>query len=335
MDISIRPLTENDLEEADRIFRLSFGTFLGLPEPMSFAGDADYVESRFHANSSAAYAAEINGNLVGSNFTTNWGSVGFFGPLTIHPEYWNQGIAQKLLEPTMNLFDKWNTKHAGLFTFANSPKHIGLYQKFDFWPRFLTAIMSKDITTGGNNNYKSNPKWTKFSELFDGNVLGNIKEEETKYLNVCRRLTYTIYGGLDLSVEILSADKQELGDTILLWQDDYYNNKDIDITPVGLAVCHYGPGSEAGSNTCYIKFGTVKPGPDAGNDFVRLLQACEAFAAEKGMKRLVAGVNTARYHAYSKMLSRGFRYDMIGIAMQRKNDSGYNRPDVYLIDDWR
>ena len=68
-------------------------------------------------------AAEVNGKLAGSNFTTNWGSVGFFGPLTIHPEYWNQGIAQKLLEPTLELFDKWNTKHAGLFTFANSPKY--------------------------------------------------------------------------------------------------------------------------------------------------------------------------------------------------------------------
>ena len=87
-------------------------------------------------------------------------------PLTIHPEYWNQGVAQKLLEPTMKLFDKWNTKHAGLFTFANSPKHISLYQKFNFWPCFLTVIMSKDMRHNHNND-KSSLKWSKFSELFD------------------------------------------------------------------------------------------------------------------------------------------------------------------------
>jgi GNAT superfamily N-acetyltransferase len=337
MDICIRPLTDSDLQQADHIFRLAFGTFLGLPDPMTFAGDADYVKSRFHANPSAAYAAEDNGKLVGSNFTTNWGSVGFFGPLTIHPEYWNQGVAQKLLEPTMKLFDKWNTKYAGLFTFANSPKHIGLYQKFNFWPRFLTVIMSKDVRHNHNNN-KSSLKWSKFSELFNKKELGDTEQyqqEQAKYLSVCRRLTNTIYNGLDLSIEILSADKQQLGDTVLLWKEHDNNNDDINITPIGLAVCHFGPGSEAGSNTCYIKFGAVKPGPDAGNDFERLLDACEALAAEKEMTHLIAGVNTSRYNAYRKMLSKGFRSDKTGIVMQRNNESGYNRPDVYAIDDWR
>jgi GNAT superfamily N-acetyltransferase len=329
MEVSIRPLTKKDLEEADHIFRLAFGTFLGLPEPMTFFGDADYVKSRFYADPSAAYGAETNGKLVGSNFTTNWGTIGFFGPLTIHPEYWDQGIAQKLLDPTMKLFDKWNIKHAGLFTFANSPKHIGLYQKFGFWPRFLTAVMSKDVKSKHNN---SNLKWSKFSELLEDEPdnTEDYEHGEAKCLNICRRLTDLIYDGLDLRPEILSVKKQKLGDTILLWQNDEDN-----ITPVGLAVCHCGPGSEAGSDTCYIKFGAVKPGPDAENNFEMLLNAVEVFAAEKGVTHLAAGVNTARYNAYRKMLLRGFRSDMIGIIMQRNNESGYNRPDVYAIDDWR
>ena len=36
LDISVRPLQENDLSAADRIMRLAFGTFLGLPEPTAF-----------------------------------------------------------------------------------------------------------------------------------------------------------------------------------------------------------------------------------------------------------------------------------------------------------
>ena len=39
-DISVRPLQETDLPTADHIMRLAFGTFLGLPEPTSFMGDA-------------------------------------------------------------------------------------------------------------------------------------------------------------------------------------------------------------------------------------------------------------------------------------------------------
>jgi GNAT superfamily N-acetyltransferase len=160
MNISIRLLKENDLPEADRIFRLAFGTFLGY----DFFGYADYIKTRFYSDPLAAYAAEVNdGKLIGSNFTANWGSVGFFGPLTIHPDYWSQGIAKHLMEPTMQLFSKWNIKVAGLFTFANSPKHIGLYQKFDFWPRFLTAIVSKEVTKP-EKNAASNLSWSKYSE---------------------------------------------------------------------------------------------------------------------------------------------------------------------------
>ena len=57
MDVSIRPLTENDLEEANHVFRLAFGTFLGLSDPMTFFADADFVKGRFHSNPSAAYAS--------------------------------------------------------------------------------------------------------------------------------------------------------------------------------------------------------------------------------------------------------------------------------------
>ena len=39
------------------------------------------------------------------------------------------------------------TRHAGLFTFAHSQKHVGFYQKFGFWVRFLTLILSKPITS--------------------------------------------------------------------------------------------------------------------------------------------------------------------------------------------
>jgi hypothetical protein len=45
----------------------------------------------------------------------------------------------------MACFEDWQTRHAGLFTFANSEKHVGLYQRFGFWADHLTAIMSKAV----------------------------------------------------------------------------------------------------------------------------------------------------------------------------------------------
>jgi hypothetical protein len=66
-----------------------------------------------------------------------------------------------------------------------------------------------------------------------------------------------------------------------------------------------------------------------------LLDACEVAAAAQGLGRVVTGVNTARHDAYHRLLERGYRTWLSGLIMQRPNDPGYCRPDVYLLDDLR
>jgi len=107
--IVIDPLREEDRAEADRIFRLAFGTFLGIPDPTKFAAGTDFISTRWKAAPETAFAARHEGRVVGSNFAAKWGAVGFFGPLTIHPDYWDRGIGKRLLEPVMQLFSNWNT----------------------------------------------------------------------------------------------------------------------------------------------------------------------------------------------------------------------------------
>ena len=311
--VIIRTLTEKDLPDADRIFRLAFGTWHGLPEPLNFGGDANFCRTRWFIDPSATFAAEVNGELVGSNFVATWGSVGFFGPLTVHPDLWDQGIAQRLLAPTMELFNHRNVSHAGFFTNPDSPKHISLYQKFGFRPRFLTAIMSAPVKPKGFSSYT-----TRYSDAKDG--------ERTEILKACRELTNSIFEGLDLETEIVASTAHGFGDTVLLW-----DNSKLE----GFSVCHCGADTEAGSDVCYIKFGGVRPGPDAAENFDHLLDACEALAAEKSLPRLVGGMSTDRYQAYEHMLKRGFRIDMLGIGMHRPNEPGYNKPEVFVIDDWR
>jgi len=313
IEIAVRPLQKPDLPVAEHLFRIAFGTFFGLPDPAMFAHDTSYVKTRWGANPGAAFVAETNGEIVGSNLATNWGSVGFFGPLSIRPDLWDKGIGKRLMQPIMELFDNWGTTHAGLFTFAHSPKHIALYHKFGFCPRFLTAIMAKAVDAT-----KSVAGWTAFSSA--------TPEERETLLNACREVTEAVYAGLNLELEIRAVANQSLGDTVLLWNADKLT---------GFAVCHTGAGSEAGNGACYIKFAAVRPGQNAEQNFNRLLAACEEMAASRGLARLVAGVNTARYDAFRQLLTCGFRTEFQGVAMQKPNEAGYNRPDVYVIDDWR
>ena len=67
----------------------------------------------------------------------------------------------------------------------------------------------------------------------------------------------------------------------------------------------------------------------------RLLAACEQLAAERGLEKVSGGVNTARREAWAVMLDSGWRGTMAGVAMQGLEEPGYNRPGVFLIDDWR
>jgi hypothetical protein len=50
---------------------------------------------------------------------------------------------------------------------------------------------------------------------------------------------------------------------------------------------------------------------------------------------MLAGCNMGRAEAYRLMLGRGFRSEMIGVAMHRPNQAGWNRPGIFVLDDWR
>ncbi|WP_445635319.1 GNAT family N-acetyltransferase [Nostoc sp. DSM 114161] len=313
MSVSITLLQENELAAADHIFRLAFGTFVGLPEPTEFYGDATYIHHRWKANPSSVFGAKIDGKLIGSNLAINWGSFGYFGPLSVHPDFWNQGVGQHLIEAAIAYLTQCNTSAIGLFTFAQSPKHHILYQKFGFRLRFLTAILAKEV-----QKLQPIPQTNRYSHMSEN--------ERVETLKTIVQLTNSIYEGLDLSTEIQTVQTQELGDTVLLWDDAGLS---------GFAVCHYGAGTEAGSNTCFVRFGAVYSGNNAAQRFEQLLDLCEALTVAQGMSRLVAGVNTSRDEAYCRMLARGFHSEITGVAMHRPNEAGFNRPDVFAMDDWR
>ncbi len=311
--VKIRPLIESELEDADRIMRIAFGTFIGLPDPTKFMGDASYVRSRWKASPASAFAAEVNGRLIGSNFATRWGSFGFFGPLSLDPMFWDHSFASTLMEPVIESLDTWSVTHAGLFTFAQSPKHIGLYQKFGFRPRSLTLVLERPVRMTGLRS----EGWSTYSQLDE--------HERSEALSAWQHLTDGIYPGLDVTPEVESIENQSLGETVLI----------ADVNLLGFAACHVGPGSEAGSGVCYIKFGAAAPGPSAREHFRRLLEACEFFARGAGATRIVSGANAARPEAYEEMLSAGFRISLTGISIHRPNEPGFSRPGVFVIDDWR
>jgi N-acetylglutamate synthase-like GNAT family acetyltransferase len=300
-------MREDDLDAADRVVQLAFGTFRGLPDPAEAFGDADRVRTRFRAAPDCAWVAETEGEVMGAVFATRLGSFGYFGPLAVHPDHWDRGIGRRLLQPVMEAFERWDVRQAGLFTFASSPKHLGLYQAHGFWPGSLVSILGKPVAAEAKATY----------------ALASTEHASDEV----RRLTDAIFDGLEIEHEITAVEEQRLGDTVLLRREGEL---------VGVAVCHCGGGSEAGSGTCYVKFGAVAPGEAAAEDFERLLDACEAFAARSGVEQLVAGVNVGRLDAYRRLLARGYRAELIGVSMWlRPGGPNFDTHTDYVLDDLR
>jgi len=310
-DVVIRPMVESDLEKATHVFRLAFGTFFQLPDPLSFAGTIDMIATRWTTDPGTAFVAESEGRVIGSVIGSHWGSQFVIGPLTVDPAFWRAGVARRLMTRIMDVSAERGARLTVLYTHPQSAMHIRLYESFGLLPFALTSVLGKSA-----GKASARTAFRRFSALS--------KAKQASALAQMRAVTDAIYRGLDLTREVEAAAGRHLGDAVLI---------EDAVGLAGFALCHCGAGTEAGDGTLYVKFAAVRPG--AAPDFERLLDAIEQLAGERGAERIVAGVNTSRRDAYHRMLARGFRAGTIGVAMQHPDEPGTLRRDAYVIDDWR
>ncbi len=314
MTIEVRPLREDEVDAADAIYRRAFGTFLGLPDPLAFGGDAQVLRCRWSADPASTSAVLEDGALAGSNVVTRWGSVGLAGPLSVEPSRQGRGLARALVAEALRLLEGPPVTFRGVFTFAESPAHVGLYQRFGYWPASLAAVMSKAVP----------PREEAHSGL---ELLSRLPgDSQAEALSECRALTDAVFDGLDVTGEILAVGEQGTGETVLVREGSAL---------AGLAVCHAGAGSEAGSGRAAVRLATVLPGPGAEARLRGLLEAVEAWAAGAGARVVAAGCSSGRIRAWKALREAGYRPYVQGIAMHHDRRPGYDREDVFVLDDWR
>jgi predicted N-acetyltransferase YhbS len=239
MNLVIRPLQEADVPAAERIFHEAFSKFLGIPDPRDFAGDRIFLATRWRADPAAQHGGFLDGTLVGSCCITRWGSFGFIGPVSVRPDLWDKGVAKQLVANAVAFLEDAGIRQAALFTFAGSPKHIALYQKFGFWPQYLTPVMAKSVRV-----IRSTDRVPAFSKLSPA--------ERNDCLAQCAGITDGIFPGLSLEREIRSIADQGLGETVLC-----HDERGL----AGFACCHVGAGSEARRSSSSPRSGWAKAPP--------------------------------------------------------------------------
>lgn len=231
------------------------------------------------------------------------------------PESWDRGVAKRLMESTVKVVDGWKLRRSGLFTVAHSIKHVGLYNKFGFWPGYPTALMQHSPPEGTEPMKSSVPILL--------STLKKIRREEA--ILACAPLTSRVEKGLDLTDEIRAVLAQGIGEVLMI-----NSRSKLD----GFAVCMTGAGSEGGAKICYVKFGMVSGGAAADARFDRLLDAIDGLAASRGAI-VEAGVSLACRNAYARMRAHGFKAVAQGVTMHPPHGDGFNRAEVYAMDDLR
>lgn len=326
----VRSLREDELDEAHYIVGFAFSSFMGIKDWRDFQKDGSYPHCRFPYNKN--FAAEYEGKLVGVIFAFDRGNLGIFGPLAVLPEYQGKGIAQLLVAAVVDYLEATlpRPRRLGLCTFAQSTKHIHLYGKFGYYPGQLICVMHGQTSSTPNTEVQ----FASYAKLFEGKNEEESAAVEKAFLDANRDLlNETVAKGLDGATEILAIRKYNYGDTIYLPAKE---GEDGRMRIDGYASCQFGARTEADSVCAKVTFAAAR---DA-ESFDRLLKAVLEWARSRGAKKVEAGTNMGRRQAFRMMRSSGWMPQFNLVAMEKVVDEpedspGYDRPNVFAIDDWR
>jgi ribosomal protein S18 acetylase RimI-like enzyme len=319
---------KGDLSKIRDVMEQTFGDFLERQlgtRPRQAFGGAQYVHHRWLMEPWGCFVAEEDGSkIVGAALAVTWGTVGVLGPVAVLTNYHNQTIGQQLIRAAQDFFDENKATLHGCVTYPTSPKHLFLYHKFGYRPKYLTAIMSRTIDRGPARGPAAlKPAKTpltarRFSTL----------EEAKKKAALLRihRITNAICRGMDLAKEIEIVDGLALGDTLLLER-----GRDL----VGFAICHTPGVSEAPAGALYVKYLAIDPPHRKPENLEHFVTIIESLGQELGVQRVILPVYARYWIAYNTLVQCGYQVDFTMIRMQRGKQEDYEDPADLVLDDWR
>ena len=310
-------------DKVHSMINVAFGKFLkgfGIPvdENEPWPG-VTYIEKSSIDQSMTLGVKDDSGEIIGVALASVWGDIAVFGPMAVHPDHQRKGIARQLMDSTLKDLKAEGIKKVGLFTFPGSEAHEDLYIKtFGFEKKNLNPIRGK---TAEKKELPSENSVVLYSQLGT--------EERDEILQKAKTLTAKLDSNLSLSNEIKSTTGK--------WSETLFVlNEEKSIC--GLAICHYGEGSEAGDKTLLIKFGMGDPDMPGTDNL--LLTACENLTVEKGMTTINAGIDASIEDERKILEENGFDIECLAGVMMIKDltgngDTSFNSDRHPAFYDWR
>ena len=325
--IKVRRVKKGDLSRMREVVESAFGDFferqLGT-RPRQVFGGAQYVHHRWLMEPWGCFVAEENeGKIVGVSVAVCWGTLGLFGPVAVLTPYQNQKVAQQLVRAAQGFFDENHVTLQGVVTFPYSPKHLVLYQKFDFKPRALVAITARSLErrepAPPAKPVRGMPEIKRFSTYEEGKkkgLLGAPPDAVGAHLPGARP-----HQG--------DRDRRRPGPR------RHPDPREGQRGPGLRDLPH--PGRVRGpAGGALRQVPRHRPrAPPARSTSSSSSSACEDFGVNAACQRIIAPVYTGYWRAYQTLLSSGYHVDMLMLRMKRGKNDDYEREEDFVLDDWR
>jgi GNAT superfamily N-acetyltransferase len=158
MDLKLRPGTPEDARTCGRICCEAFSTIasehnfpLDFPSPDVAAGLLSMLLGHpgFYS-----VVAEVNGEVVGSNFLDERSTIPGVGPVTVDPAVQNHGVGRVLMQDVMRRAADRGAPGIRLLQAAYHNRSLSLYVKLGFQVRDLLACMQGTPPKGEISGYR-------------------------------------------------------------------------------------------------------------------------------------------------------------------------------------
>jgi GNAT superfamily N-acetyltransferase len=133
----VRAMTSGDLPGVSSVTNAAFGA-LGVPAAGAGPGiPALLFAVRFAADPGGCFVAvrkQEPGQVAGALISVARGTLGWFGPLAVHPDAQRSGAGGKLVAACLDSWRRRGVRLMGLETYRDSPFHDRFYKKMGFRP---------------------------------------------------------------------------------------------------------------------------------------------------------------------------------------------------------
>jgi len=304
----IRKMNENDIKEVQLIDKVCF--------KRSYTRRTEILKAFLIDNASLVY--EDKGKVVGYIFNHILGDFAWFGTLGVDPNYRGSNIGKELVNKTIDMFrNEFNIKTIGIVTMPESCYNIGFYIKRGFTPRELALRLKR--------NLNSKTEISNINEKFKIEFIdGENEEQYEKIISNAKKISSSLYEGLDMSSEIDIAYKSKTGTSFII----YENNKVI-----GFAILRFKSVFDEEDNSVHIRLICIK---NTVSPYIEILDAVlneiYKYSYDGGFSNVFIDVNTLNANICSHLLKNHyFQVDKSSVTLLIGNENFYSEINGLML----